>query len=51
VNVYFDNTAGSISDAVYPRLAERARVVICGTASIQSWTPGPPVRGSSATCS
>ena len=41
VNVYFDNTAGAISDAVYPRLALRARVVICGTASIPMWNPWP----------
>jgi NADPH-dependent curcumin reductase CurA len=41
VQVYFDNTAGAISDAVYPRLAVGARVVICGTASIASWDPWP----------
>jgi NADPH-dependent curcumin reductase len=41
INVYFDNTAGAISDAVYPRLAENARVVVCGTASIPSWDPWP----------
>ena len=41
VDVYFDNTAGPISDAVLPRLAMGARVVICGTASIASWDPPP----------
>lgn len=41
VNVYFDNTAGVISDTVYPRLAIGARVVICGTASIPTWEPWP----------
>ncbi len=41
VNVYFDNTAGRISDLVYPHLALNARVVICGTASIPTWTPWP----------
>ena len=41
VDVYFDNTSGAISDAVYPRLAVGARVVICGTASITSWNPWP----------
>lgn len=41
VDVYFDNTAGSISDAVYPRLALNARVVVCGTAAISSWDPWP----------
>lgn len=41
IDVYFDNTAGAISDTVYPRLALGARVVICGTASIPSWDPWP----------
>ena len=41
VDVYFDNTAGSISDAVLPQLAMGARVVICGTASVSSWDPPP----------
>ena len=36
VDVYFDNTAGPISDSVMRRLAVGARVVICGTASIGS---------------
>jgi NADPH-dependent curcumin reductase CurA len=41
VHVYFDNTAGMISDAVFPKLAVGARVVVCGTASIPSWEPWP----------
>jgi NADPH-dependent curcumin reductase CurA len=41
VDVYFDNTAGDISDAVLAQLAIGARVVICGTASISSWDPPP----------
>jgi len=41
VNVYFDSTSGAVSDAVYPRLAVGARIVICGTASISSWDPWP----------
>jgi len=41
VDVYFDNTAGRISDAVIKHLANRARVAICGTASIASWNPPP----------
>jgi NADPH-dependent curcumin reductase CurA len=41
VNVYFDNTAGTISDAVLAKLAVGARVVICGTASVASWEPPP----------
>jgi len=41
INVYYDNTAGAISDAVMPQLALRARVVVCGTASITQWDPWP----------
>lgn len=41
IDVYFDNTAGAISDAVYPNLALRSRVVVCGTASIPAWDPWP----------
>ncbi len=41
VDVYFDNTAGPISDAVLPHLAMKARVVVCGTASIATWDPWP----------
>ena len=41
VDVYFDNTAGRISDAVLKQLRLGARVVICGTASIASWDPIP----------
>ena len=41
LDVYFDNTAGAISDAVLTQLAIRARVVICGTASVPSWDPLP----------
>lgn len=41
VHVYFDNTAGSVSDAVLPQLAVGARIVICGTASVASWDPPP----------
>ncbi len=41
VDVYYDNTAGPISDAVYARLRVGARVVICGTASVASWDPPP----------
>lgn len=42
IDVYFDNTAGEISDSVLKNLAVGARVIICGTASIASWNP-PPV--------
>lgn len=41
VDVYFDNTAGAISDKAYFHLALGARVVICGTAAISSWSPWP----------
>jgi NADPH-dependent curcumin reductase CurA len=41
VDVYFDNTAGAVSDAVLPQLAVGARVVICGTASVATWDPPP----------
>jgi NADPH-dependent curcumin reductase len=41
IDVYFDNTSGAISDAVYPRLSIAARVVICGTAAIERWEPWP----------
>lgn len=41
VNVYFDNTSGSISDSVLTQLASGARVVICGTASVANWDPPP----------
>lgn len=41
VDVYFDNTAGPISDAVMRHLNVGARVVVCGTASVASWDPPP----------
>lgn len=41
IDVYFDNTAGGISDAVMPHLAVGARVVICGTAALDRWNPWP----------
>lgn len=41
VDVYFDNTAGRISDAALGLLRPGARVVICGTASVADWAPPP----------
>ena len=41
VDVYFDNTAGPISDAVLTHLNVGARIVVCGTASVASWSPWP----------
>ncbi len=41
IDVYFDNTAGAITDAVLRHLNPGARVVVCGTASVASWDPPP----------
>ncbi len=41
VDVYYDNTSGSISDAVVARINKNARIIICGTASVASWDPWP----------
>ena len=41
VDLYHDNTSGSISDAVLGHLNKRARVVVCGTASVANWSPWP----------
>ena len=41
IDVYFDNTAGAISDTVLAQLNVGARVVVCGTASVASWDPPP----------
>ena len=41
VDVYFDNTAGAISDAVLQHLNIGARIIVCGTASVASWDPPP----------
>jgi NADPH-dependent curcumin reductase CurA len=41
VDIYYDNTAGAISDAVMTHLKVGARVIVCGTASVSSWTPPP----------
>lgn len=41
VDVYFDNVAGRISDAVFPNLNRGARIAQCGTASVSSWIPIP----------
>lgn len=41
VDVYFDNTSGAISDEVMKHLKVGARIVICGTASVASWSPAP----------
>lgn len=41
IDIFFDNTAGWIADAVFPHLKVGARVVQCGTASVASWLPVP----------
>ena len=41
IDVYFDNTSGTISDTVMRHLRVGARVVVCGTASITQWDPLP----------
>ncbi|MPS67329.1 MAG: NADP-dependent oxidoreductase [Novosphingobium sp.] len=41
IDVYFDNVSGPISDAAMPHLAPGGRVVVCGTASLDRWTPWP----------
>lgn len=41
VNVYYDNTGGAILDAVLRRMATGGRIVQCGTAANQSWSPVP----------
>jgi NADPH-dependent curcumin reductase CurA len=43
INVYFENVGGPISEAVYPRLAHRARVVICGGITEYNYTETPKV--------
>lgn len=40
INIYFENLGGPITDAVYPRLAHRARVVVCG--GITEYTNSDP---------
>ncbi len=41
VNVYFDNTGGTILDTALRQMAAAGRIVQCGTASNQVWTPLP----------
>jgi NADPH-dependent curcumin reductase CurA len=41
IDIFFDNTAGWLADAVFGRLNIGARVVQCGTASVATWLPPP----------
>ena len=40
-DVYCDTPAGPVPDAVMRLLAPRARVVVCGTASVADWSTAP----------
>jgi hypothetical protein len=39
IDAFFDNTSGSIHDAVLRQINLNARIAICGTASYASWDP------------
>jgi len=41
VDIFFDNTAGSLADEVFAHLNVKARIIQCGTASVASWLPPP----------
>ncbi len=41
IDIFFDNTAGALADAVFPSLNVGARVIQCGTAAVTSWLPPP----------
>lgn len=41
VDVYYDNTAGPVTDEVMKHLRPGARIIVCGTASVPSWEPWP----------
>ena len=41
VDVYFDNTGGSILDTVLRQMRVAGRIVQCGTAATGSWVPPP----------
>jgi NADPH-dependent curcumin reductase CurA len=41
IDMFFDNTAGHLADAVFPHLTIGARIVQCGTAAISTWLPPP----------
>jgi NADPH-dependent curcumin reductase CurA len=41
IDVYFDNTSGVISDAVWPLMNVRGRIIQCGTAAVAAWDPPP----------
>jgi NADPH-dependent curcumin reductase CurA len=41
IDVFFDNTAGAIADAVFPVLNRGARVIQCGSVAVPTWLPVP----------
>jgi NADPH-dependent curcumin reductase len=41
IDIFFDNTAGAIADAVFPSLNRNARIVQCGSAAVASWIARP----------
>jgi NADPH-dependent curcumin reductase CurA len=41
INVYFDNTGGTILDTALRHMAVHGRIVQCGTAATGSWSPPP----------
>jgi NADPH-dependent curcumin reductase CurA len=41
IDIFFDNTAGHLADAVFAHLNRGARIIQCGTAAIASWLPPP----------
>lgn len=41
IDVFFDNTGGTIADSIFEHLNVGARIVQCGTAAIASWLPKP----------
>ena len=41
VDVFHDNTGGTINDAVMRLLNKNARVIVCGTASVSNWDEWP----------
>lgn len=40
-DLYFDNTAGSISDEVILQMAIGGKIIVCGTSAVNSWNPAP----------
>ncbi len=41
IDIFFDQTSGSISDAVWPHMNLNGRIIQCGTSAIDSWSPKP----------